>query len=366
MSAEQAKNSGPATQDHPYPPPMAPYPQPFGASYPPGYPVYYPPPSDGHHGDTNNGTAPGPQYMIPFAPAPGMMYPYPPPPAGQGYQYPQNGTAGTANNSRPKRKQVKMACTNCANACKRCDEARPCERCMKYGIPDTCVDGVRKERQKGIKRGPYKRKSKPASEPSYGGFTSNNGDAEWQQNGSSHSPTAAPAPPPTMHTLPHFPPPPEGYYPYFYPPPGFMPPGHEGQPGSDGSPNSNGQPPQMLPYYAVPPPGYFPHYPPNGHPYPPPPNGAPAHTIDPGDAHRNSSHSTDTNDPQDIEEIPRPVPSAATKKRARSGKASEPKSKKPKVTAAPPAPTSVGPSAASDRVSEPDANSSGENDGGDV
>lgn len=51
-------------------------------------------------------------------------------------------------------------CTNCAGACKRCDDSRPCERCVKYGIADTCVDGTRKERKKGIKRGPYKRKSK--------------------------------------------------------------------------------------------------------------------------------------------------------------------------------------------------------------
>jgi neural Wiskott-Aldrich syndrome protein len=51
-------------------------------------------------------------------------------------------------------------CTNCAAACKRCDEARPCERCIKYGIADACVDGTRKERKKGIKRGPYKRKNK--------------------------------------------------------------------------------------------------------------------------------------------------------------------------------------------------------------
>ena len=54
-------------------------------------------------------------------------------------------------------------CTNCASACKRCDEARPCERCIKYGLAETCVDGVRKERKKGIKRGPYKRKNRTSS-----------------------------------------------------------------------------------------------------------------------------------------------------------------------------------------------------------
>ncbi|KAH7928564.1 hypothetical protein BV22DRAFT_191619 [Leucogyrophana mollusca] len=355
MSNDQPKNSGPVSQEHPYPPTMAPYPQPYGASYPPGYPVYYPPPPDANHTDTANGAPPGPPYMIPFAPAPGMMYPYASPPAGQGYQYSQQGGPGSANGLRPKRKQVKMACTNCANACKRCDEARPCERCIKYGIPDTCVDGVRKERQKGIKRGPYKRKGKTSTEPSYG---------EWQPNGSSQSPPAAPAPPP-MHTMPHFPPP-EGYYPYFYPPPGFMPPGHEGQPGTEGSPNGNGQAPAMVPYYPVPPPpGYFPHYSPNGHPvaYPPPPNGAPMQTMDPGAANRSSSQSGET-DGQEIEEIPPPT---TTKKRARAGKNGESKSKKVKVAAAAaPAPASVGPSGGSDQVSEPGASSSGENDGGDV
>lgn len=54
-------------------------------------------------------------------------------------------------------------CTNCAAACKRCDDSRPCERCQKYGLADSCVDGQRKERKKGIKRGPYKRKAKPAN-----------------------------------------------------------------------------------------------------------------------------------------------------------------------------------------------------------
>ena len=60
-------------------------------------------------------------------------------------------------------------CTNCAAACKRCDEGRPCERCCKYGISDSCQDGVRKERKKGIKRGPYKRKGKVNPDQTYEG-----------------------------------------------------------------------------------------------------------------------------------------------------------------------------------------------------
>ncbi|CAO3589101.1 unnamed protein product [Absidia cylindrospora] len=65
-----------------------------------------------------------------------------------------------------KRKQVKNACTNCQKACKKCDDARPCPRCVKYGIADSCVNSVRKERKKGIKRGPYKRRQKSESEKS--------------------------------------------------------------------------------------------------------------------------------------------------------------------------------------------------------
>ncbi|KAI8341931.1 hypothetical protein BC941DRAFT_466831 [Chlamydoabsidia padenii] len=57
-----------------------------------------------------------------------------------------------------KRKQVKNACTNCQKACKKCEDVRPCVRCVKYGISETCVSSVRKERRKGVRRGPYRRK----------------------------------------------------------------------------------------------------------------------------------------------------------------------------------------------------------------
>ncbi|KAF9429631.1 hypothetical protein BGZ76_001170 [Entomortierella beljakovae] len=63
---------------------------------------------------------------------------------------------------KPKRRQVKNACVNCQKACKKCDEGRPCNRCVKYGLVDTCVDSTRKIRKKGIKRGPYKRKVPPS------------------------------------------------------------------------------------------------------------------------------------------------------------------------------------------------------------
>ena len=60
--------------------------------------------------------------------------------------------------TRSKRRQVKNACTNCQKACKKCDDARPCLRCVKYGIAEECVDSHRKERKKGVKRGPYKKR----------------------------------------------------------------------------------------------------------------------------------------------------------------------------------------------------------------
>jgi hypothetical protein len=59
---------------------------------------------------------------------------------------------------RSKRRQVKKACTNCQKACKKCDDGRPCKRCITYGCSDECVDTQRKERKRGIKRGPYKKR----------------------------------------------------------------------------------------------------------------------------------------------------------------------------------------------------------------
>ncbi|KIJ62194.1 hypothetical protein HYDPIDRAFT_115073 [Hydnomerulius pinastri MD-312] len=347
MANDQTKNAGPVAQEHPYTPAMAPYPPPFGATYPPGYPIYYAQPPDANHGDTANGVPPGPQYMIPFPAAPGMMYPYPPPPPGQGFpQYPQPSPTA-ANGQRAKRKQVKMACTNCANACKRCDETRPCERCIKYGIQESCVDGVRKERQKGIKRGPYKRKNKNGSgEASFNGFSTTNGDSDWQPNAAPPSSTATQAPPPPIHAVPHYAAP-DGYYPYFYPPPpGFIPPGHEGQPAPDGPPGGGNPPPPIVPYYHMPPPGYFSHYPPPGA-YPPPPNGAAMSTIDPADASRNTGQPVEA-------EVPHSAAPATGKKRSRAGRNGERRSKKAKLSSTTnDSTTSGGTEGGSDQASEP-------------
>ncbi|KAF7330471.1 hypothetical protein MVEN_02486400 [Mycena venus] len=59
-----------------------------------------------------------------------------------------------------KRRQVKIACTNCQKSCKKCDEGRPCLRCIKYNRREECQDAERKERKKGVKRGPYKKRDR--------------------------------------------------------------------------------------------------------------------------------------------------------------------------------------------------------------
>lgn len=57
---------------------------------------------------------------------------------------------------RPKRRQVKSACVNCRKACKKCEEQRPCCRCTRLGLQDSCIDYQRKPRVKGYKRGQYR------------------------------------------------------------------------------------------------------------------------------------------------------------------------------------------------------------------
>lgn len=84
-------------------------------------------------------------HPLPYSGMPMHMYPFPP------GMVPSQPT-------RSKRRQVKNACTNCQKACKKCDDARPCLRCVKYGIAEECIDSHRKERKKGVKRGPYKKR----------------------------------------------------------------------------------------------------------------------------------------------------------------------------------------------------------------
>lgn len=352
MASDQAKNAGAVTQEHHMPPYQA-----YGA-YSPPFPVYY----DPSHPEPNGGPHPAPPYIYHYPP-PGMMYPYPPP------GFPPYAPPPQTNFQRVKRKQVKMACTNCANACKRCDEHRPCERCVKYGIPETCVDGVRKERQKGIKRGPYKRKNKsggsdtatsPTHNATFETFSSAppeaNGDAAWHPpNGAAQgSATSIPAPS-SMPTFPPPPPPPEGGYyppPYFYPPPpGFVPPA-DGQAPLEGSPNSGAPPP--MPYY-MPPPGYY------GPPFYGPPGVMPP-TMDPAQAELQRTSGPPVEHDPEVEEIPPPAPKAKSKKRSRVGKDGQPKAKKTKVAAVvQESSTSSGTTGGSDQASEPGHGSPAEN-----
>lgn len=88
---------------------------------------------------------------------------------------------------RPKRTQCKNACTNCQKACKKCDDNRPCQRCIRYGTTDTCVDSQRKERKKGIKRGPYKKRDGKGS-----------GTADADSEDTNRLPQAVQGPPPNM------------------------------------------------------------------------------------------------------------------------------------------------------------------------
>ena len=69
-----------------------------------------------------------------------------------------SGSAASGTTPHTKRRQVKNACTNCQKACKKCDEARPCLRCVRYGLSELCVDSQRKERKKGARRGPYRKR----------------------------------------------------------------------------------------------------------------------------------------------------------------------------------------------------------------
>ncbi|KAH9013897.1 hypothetical protein EDB85DRAFT_2134325 [Lactarius pseudohatsudake] len=96
-------------------------------------------------------------HSVPYTGLPMHMYPFAP---------------GVVSTSQPqirsKRRQVKNACTNCQKACKKCDDARPCLRCVKYGIGEECVDSQRKERKKGIKRGPYKKRDGKTPPPTMG------------------------------------------------------------------------------------------------------------------------------------------------------------------------------------------------------
>ncbi|KAJ2847539.1 Transcriptional regulator of nonfermentable carbon utilization [Coemansia brasiliensis] len=51
---------------------------------------------------------------------------------------------GSKRPRRKKRKTVR-ACNHCQKSHLTCDDSRPCARCVKRGMADTCVDGARKK-----------------------------------------------------------------------------------------------------------------------------------------------------------------------------------------------------------------------------
>ncbi|KAF8136132.1 hypothetical protein EV363DRAFT_1395276 [Boletus edulis] len=179
-----------------------------------------------------------------YSSMPMHMYPFPP-----GLVPPQP--------LRSKRRQVKNACTNCQKACKKCDDARPCLRCVKYGIAEECVDSQRKERKKGVKRGPYKKRDGKGSNVDIN-------DAPEQQSmpipPGMPPPSASPPMPPYMAApvgyaagfygqfpAPTTPKPGEApaYYPQFYIT-HVPPPNHNGH-GQDGEQQGYAQPAQFYP-----------------------------------------------------------------------------------------------------------------------
>ncbi|KAF9517682.1 hypothetical protein BS47DRAFT_1371302 [Hydnum rufescens UP504] len=45
----------------------------------------------------------------------------------------------------PKKKKASRACAHCQKAHLTCDDSRPCQRCLKRGMADSCVEGQRKK-----------------------------------------------------------------------------------------------------------------------------------------------------------------------------------------------------------------------------
>ncbi|KAJ7734928.1 hypothetical protein DFH07DRAFT_116800 [Mycena maculata] len=114
--------------------------------------------------------------------------------------------------------QVKNACTNCQQSCKKCDEARPCLRCVKYGRGEECIDSARRERKKGAKRGPYKKRD------GKGNIIASSGSPPQEDEPESSLPTVPPVPIPVGYTpglCAQYPLPPghkpgDVYYPLYY------------------------------------------------------------------------------------------------------------------------------------------------------
>ncbi|KAI8811381.1 hypothetical protein BJ742DRAFT_736716 [Cladochytrium replicatum] len=55
-------------------------------------------------------------------------------------------TPGSAHPPQGARGSVRVACVNCKKSCKKCMDERPCPRCIRLKIEETCVDAPRKDR----------------------------------------------------------------------------------------------------------------------------------------------------------------------------------------------------------------------------
>lgn len=58
----------------------------------------------------------------------------------------ENGKTNSDSTEKPaRRRKANRACSHCQKAHLTCDDSRPCERCVKKGLADTCTDGARKK-----------------------------------------------------------------------------------------------------------------------------------------------------------------------------------------------------------------------------
>ncbi|KAI4647302.1 uncharacterized protein J4E79_010455 [Alternaria viburni] len=64
---------------------------------------------------------------------------------GDSSQKPTNGKPNAKDPLRPRRKKARRACFACQRAHLTCGDERPCNRCIKRGLQDHCMDGVRKK-----------------------------------------------------------------------------------------------------------------------------------------------------------------------------------------------------------------------------
>ena len=71
-------------------------------------------------------------------------------------------TSGPKNQERStKRKKASRACYHCQKAHLTCDDSRPCQRCIRKGLADQCVDGFRKKAKYLLEEDEYATRAVP-------------------------------------------------------------------------------------------------------------------------------------------------------------------------------------------------------------